>query len=349
MAIDAEMQSCLVKQGLDLQSVAAAGQEVKLRRMANIAQGGTSVDFTDTIHPDNIFIAERAAKIIGLAVGGIDFITPDITRSWKEVGGGFCEVNATPGLRVHWTGNKNRDVVTPIVDMLFPDGDDGRIPTAMIIGSGDRAAVCRILNRILSVEGHMVGAATSSNARSGDDILIDGDGTGILGAHTVLSDPLVTAAILEIPIDHRLDRGIYLEYADVVTFADISGEEDIAARIAVLERMLHASRKAIVLEVDDKLSRHLIPRIESTKLILCATDPDDPVITEHLMAGGRALVSRPDGEGENLSLLQNDGEELIARIPDVTLDPGLLLAVATAVGMSVPAATIATAVAARAE
>jgi cyanophycin synthetase len=340
MAVDAEMQSCLARQGLELQSVAAAGQSVKLRRMANIAQGGTSIDFTDTIHPDNICIAERAAKVIGLAVGGVDFITPDITRSWKEVGGGFCEVNATPGLRVHWVGNKNLDVVTPIVNMLFPDNTDGRIPTAMITGSHDRLVVCDVLTRILSADGQVVGTATSTAAKAGDNILIDGDATGILAAHTVLSDPTVTAAILEIALDNRLDQGLYLEYADAAVLTDIAKDGD---RVKA-EKVLQATRKAVILNVDDPASGELRGRFPVAKLILCAGSPDNSAVIEHLAAGGRALTYQADTEGGPMILRQGADEGIPIRLPDThgQLSPTvLLLAVAAAIGLSIPPAAIA--------
>ena len=69
-------------------------------------------------------MAERAVKAIGLDVGGVDFISPDITRSYQEVGGAIVEINAAPGFRMHLapTEGKPRDVAGPVIDMLFPRG-----------------------------------------------------------------------------------------------------------------------------------------------------------------------------------------------------------------------------------
>jgi cyanophycin synthetase len=38
---------------------------------ANLSTGGTSVDVTDMMHPENIFLAERISRVIGLDVRGI--------------------------------------------------------------------------------------------------------------------------------------------------------------------------------------------------------------------------------------------------------------------------------------
>jgi cyanophycin synthetase len=97
---------------------------VYLQPTANLSTGGTAVDVTDVIHPDNRVMAERAILALGLDVGGVDFITTDITRSYREVGGGICECNAAPGFRMHVAPSEGepRNVAGPVIDMLFPEG-----------------------------------------------------------------------------------------------------------------------------------------------------------------------------------------------------------------------------------
>ena len=77
---------------------------------------------TDVVHPDNRKMALRAAAASGLDAVGIDFITRDISRSYKEVGGAICELNAKPGLPMHLfpSEGKSRDVAGPIIDLLYP-------------------------------------------------------------------------------------------------------------------------------------------------------------------------------------------------------------------------------------
>lgn len=129
-----EVEACVVhflgRSGLTLQSVPHPGQRVMLRPTANLSTGGTAIDWTDEIHPDNAMVAQRAARIIGLDIAGIDFVCPDIRQSVLETGGGIIEVNAGPGLRMHLepSQGRRRNVARPVLELLFPKGTDGRVP-----------------------------------------------------------------------------------------------------------------------------------------------------------------------------------------------------------------------------
>ena len=97
LELDAQAQKMLERAGLTAASVPAPGQIVYLRSTANLSTGGTATDVTDVIHPDNREMAERAVRAIGLDVGGVDFLSKNITESYRSIGGGICEVNAAPG------------------------------------------------------------------------------------------------------------------------------------------------------------------------------------------------------------------------------------------------------------
>ena len=80
----------------DKTGLPAFGQALVDAGYTLLSTGGTAIDLTDVVHPDNREMAVRAAQAIGLDVAGVDFITPDITRSYRDVGGAICEVNAAP-------------------------------------------------------------------------------------------------------------------------------------------------------------------------------------------------------------------------------------------------------------
>jgi cyanophycin synthetase len=122
--VDAHVREVLERSQLTVDSVPEPGQTVVLRTTANLSTGGTAVDRTNEIHPDNAEIARRAAAIVGLDIAGIDFIAPDISRSVRETGGGIIELNAAPGFRMHLEPSVGppRDVARPVIEMLFPRG-----------------------------------------------------------------------------------------------------------------------------------------------------------------------------------------------------------------------------------
>src|SRR4029078_9245480 len=103
---------------------------VYLALTGNMSAVGISIDRTLEAHPENIEIAEEAARVIGLDIAGIDFIAPDITQPVRETGGAICEVNAAPGFRMHThpTVGDPQYIAKPVIDMLFPPGAPSPIP-----------------------------------------------------------------------------------------------------------------------------------------------------------------------------------------------------------------------------
>ena len=87
--------------GYNLETVPEKGEFILLKPTANLSTGGTSTDVTDKVHPVNIFLAERIAKIIGLDICGIDIMASDLQTPLFENGGAVLEVNAAPGFRMH--------------------------------------------------------------------------------------------------------------------------------------------------------------------------------------------------------------------------------------------------------
>jgi cyanophycin synthetase len=133
-------------QGFELDDVPPRGTMVKLTLTGNMSTGGISIDRTDEAHPDNVEIAEEAARVIGLDVAGIDFIAPDIAEPVRESGGGIVEVNAAPGFRMHTppTIGEPQYVAKPVVDLLFPPGTPSRIPIVAVTGTNGKTTTARM-------------------------------------------------------------------------------------------------------------------------------------------------------------------------------------------------------------
>jgi cyanophycin synthetase len=122
-------------QDATLDTVLHPGRTVTLRSNANISTGGTPTNVLDVVHPDVRAMAESIARNAGLNAIGIDYITPDISRSWRETAGAIIEFNAAPGLDVHVGSGVDAAALGSAIL-----GDVGRIPLAVVIASADDQA-----------------------------------------------------------------------------------------------------------------------------------------------------------------------------------------------------------------
>lgn len=123
LEIDPEMERYIKEQGYNLNSIPPKDQTIHLRRNANFTTGGEVEDVTDKIHPENKKTAVRAIKSLGLKLGGVDIITPDISKPMAKEGGKIIEINGIPGLWIHHFPHygKPRNPAGKILDYLFKD------------------------------------------------------------------------------------------------------------------------------------------------------------------------------------------------------------------------------------
>ena len=70
---------------------------LRVRRTANLHQGGTIHDVTAEVNPELCRVAVTAAEAIGIPVTGIDLLVPDVTEDEYV----FIEANERPGLANH--------------------------------------------------------------------------------------------------------------------------------------------------------------------------------------------------------------------------------------------------------
>lgn len=293
--LDEQALDCLKEQGLNPDSVPELDRFVWLRRTANISTGGTPVDVTHSVHKDNKILAERAARIIGLDIAGVDFICPDITKSWREVGGAICEVNAQPGFRVHWLAAPDRDINGEILDWLFKDKPN-RIPTAAITGTNGKSTVARMLHHIWRAAGKNAGVCTTQGVWIGDDLVSDENLSGYPGGQILLNDPSVEAAIIEMPRKGLLVFGHPCDYYDVAALINVQDDHIGVDGIQSLDQMallksqvIERARKAIVINADDEKCMAVANRSQAKSKILVARSNGNPHIHQHLQQGGECV------------------------------------------------------------
>lgn len=278
IVVDEELVERLREVGMSLDYVPAPGQTVVLKRHANLSVGGTAVDVTDLVHPETKKACERAATIVGLDVCGVDLVTSDIAA---PMDGGIVEVNAAPGLRMHVSPSEGRarEVGDAIVAHLFPSGEDGRIPICSVTGTNGKTTVTRLLAHVLQVAGEHVGMTTTDGVYSGGELVRRGDNTGPASARAVLSDPEVTAAVLETARGGILRRGLGYDWTDVGIVTNVTRDHVGQDGISDVEDLVWI--KSLVAE-----------RVrDGGTLVLNADDPE---------AGGMAELERVDVTRLNL-------------------------------------------------
>ncbi len=304
LSLDPEGLGLLAQQALSPQAVPAAGRFVQLRRTANISTGGTAEDVTDRVHPDNCRVAERAARLLGLDIGGVDFLCPDISRSWFDVGGAVCEVNAQPGLRVHWLGAPGRDINGEIVDWLFAGATSpGRIPVAAITGTNGKTTTARMLHHIWCVAGRRAGVCTTQGIWVGDNLVTPRNLSGFPGGVLLLTDPSVEAAVIEMPRKGLIVFGHPGDYYDVSALLNVQDDHLGVDGVDSLETMarlkagvLARTRKAVVVNAEDPLCLAMLAHAGTRRHVLVARDAASPALARQLAQGGEAVfISAHEG------------------------------------------------------
>ncbi|OIP78543.1 MAG: cyanophycin synthetase [Oscillatoriales cyanobacterium CG2_30_44_21] len=326
--IDRTSMDILAKQGFTLESVPPKGQVCYLKATANLSTGGVSVDRTDEIHPENIWLAERTARIIGLDIAGIDMVTEDISKPVRETDGAIVEVNAAPGFRMHTDPSigKSRNVAAPVIEMLFPAGAPTRVPIVAITGTNGKTTTTRLTAHIFKQTSKRVGYTTTDGIYIGECLVEKGDTTGPYSAQVILRDPTVEVAILETARGGILRSGLGFDGCDVgvvmnvqadhLGIGDIDTIEDLARLKSTVVKTALPSGFAI-LNAEDPLVVAMTKEVQS-QIAYFSMNPELPLIKSHVSQGGLAAVY----EDGYLTILKGDWKLRIEEAVNVPLTLG---------------------------
>ncbi len=298
--VDEQSLAMAAEKGFSLESIVPKGEVVYLKKTANLSTGGTSTDVTDLVHPYNVFMAERIARIIGLDICGIDIMAEDLSTPLNESGGAVLEVNAAPGFRMHISPAVGlaRNVAEPVIDMLYPPGSSSRIPIIAVSGTNGKTTTTRLMAHIVKTMGHKVGFTTTDGIYIQNRMMQEGDCTGPVSAEFVLRDPTVDFAVLETARGgiiraglgfHTCDIGIVTNIAaDHLGLKDIHTLEDLARVKAVVPESVMPEGYAI-LNADDDLVYKMREGL-ACNIALFSMDTDNPRVVEHCKKGGLAAI-----------------------------------------------------------
>jgi cyanophycin synthetase len=325
ITIDQFTQKMLEDVGYTLDTIPEKGERVILKPTANLSTGGTSSDVTEEVHPANIFMFERIARIIGLDICGIDVMATDLKTPVSENGGAILEVNAAPGFRMHIEPAEGigRNVAEPVVEMLFPRGSAGRIPIVAITGTNGKTTTTRLTAHIAKSAGKKVGYTTSDGIYIQNQLMMRGDCTGPVSSSFVLKDPTVDFAVLECARGGILKAGLAFQNCEVAIVTNVAADHIGLGGINSVEQM--AKVKAVVpetvfphgyavLNADDDLVYKMKDDLDCN-VALFSMDENNPRIREHSAEGGLSSVY----ENGYISIMKGSWKIRVMQVKDIPM------------------------------
>ncbi len=311
LELDAQANMMMTRVGYTADSVPKDGETVYLRSTANLSTGGTATDVTDVIHPDNRDMAVRAIRAIGLDVGGVDFLITNIAESYRNIGGGICEVNAAPGFRMHVAPSEGtpRDVAGPVIDMLFPQGSLARVPIAAVTGTNGKTTTARMLAHITKMAGFTPGLTTTDGVYIDGQRTVEGDMTGPVSARMVLSDPQIDIAILETARGGLVRAGMGVSEVNVGAVLNVQSDHlgmkgiDTLEQLAEVKRIVvEVAKDCAVLNADDPNVLKMSGYTDAKMICYVTLNPSHGLVREHIRAGGRACALEDGVNGQMITL-----------------------------------------------
>ncbi|MEA5516126.1 cyanophycin synthetase [Nodularia sp. UHCC 0506] len=326
--LDRNSYQLLERQGYTINSVPPKGVICYLRATANLSTGGSAIDRTDEIHPENVWLAQRIVKIIGLDIAGLDIVTTDISRPLREMDAVIVEVNAAPGFRMHVAPSQGtpRNVAGAVMDMLFPNQQSGLIPILSVTGTNGKTTTTRLLAHIYKQTGKVVGYTTTDGTYIGEYLVESGDNTGPQSAHVILEDPTVEVAVLETARGGILRSGLGFENANVGVVLNVAADHLGIGDIDTIDQL--ANLKSVVAEAvfpdgyavlnaDDHRVAAMAERTKAN-IAYFTMNPDSELVRQHVQKGGVAAVY----ENGYLSIVKGDWTHRIERAENIPLTMG---------------------------
>ncbi|MGQ2921342.1 MAG: cyanophycin synthetase [Hydrogenophaga sp.] len=295
------MRLLLERQGLSGEAVPAAGRKVLVQRNGNVA-----IDCTDDVHPEVAHAVALAARVVGLDVAGVDVVTQDISRPLQEQGGAVVEVNAGPGLLMHLkpaTG-LSRPVGRAIVDHLFDEGGNGRVPIVGVAGSRHGNAIARLVAWLLHLSGRQVGLACDEGLFLGNRKVDARPSAHWDAGQRLLMNRDVDAVVMQNGAAVILEDGMAYDRCAVGVVTDLDNvkglEQHDVHNVDQLYRVLRTQVDVVLPEGVAVLNADDARLVEMAELcdgdvIFYGRNPASPVLERHRAAGHRTVSIGGDG------------------------------------------------------
>ncbi|HEV6964704.1 MULTISPECIES: cyanophycin synthetase [Roseateles] len=337
---DAVVLLDLQRQGFSPEAVPPAGKSVLIQRNGNVA-----IDCTAEVHPEVAHAVSLAARTVGLDIAGVDLVTEDISKPLAETGGAIVEVNAGPGLLMHLkpAGGAPQPVGQAIIDHLFAEDENGRIPIVGVAGSRGGHQVTRLVAWLLHLNGRHVGLACRDGLFLGTRRVEKRNSARWDAAHRLLMNRGVNAVVVENDPASILRDGLAYDRCHVGVVTDLDGAEALAEfDVQEADQLYKVLRTQVDVVLSDGAAvlNAACPRLvdmaelSDGEVVFYAEDGELEALRHHRERGGRAVFLRGGAAVLAQGPAETPGaniEALLRRFGERATDASTLLAaVATA-------------------
>ncbi len=315
ITFDDELRDHLDSLGYGLDSIPAPGQLIAVRATGHVSRGGIPIDVTDLVHPDNRKVSEEAARAMGLEIAGVDFVSPDISRSYREIGGRIVEVNSRPGVGMHlWPREgTSRDMGVAILRHMFPDPASACVPFLLVAGDRGRGSVARFVDGMLRAKGLTVGLSLKQGAYINGRSLDVPEDKLQHAPNILLRQPLTQAVAAAVSLRHVAKHGLGLQKCDAVSLVSLDSEKISDEYEKGLAVLLKANRGRFIVSSKNRFARQALSSVDRSRIVLIAADSRDPEVSDHLAIGGAAVVRRWSNDMTGLQFaFVEAGEEVVS-------------------------------------
>jgi len=305
---------------MTLSSVPASGEVVTLRGEGTYYNGGEGVEVLEEVPAHFNTVALQAAAACGFQqMAGIDLVIGDLQRGVVSPNCTVTSVDPAPDLVSHSKLSEvnKQGIASKFLSLIFPPGQSPRIPVVSITGTNGKTTTTRMTAGILKASGLKVGLSCSDGIYLDDEVTLQGDEAGVLGANEVLCSREMEVAVLETARGSMANTGVAFDWVDVGACLNVAEDHLGSEGIETLDQMavhkrqvIERSSRAVVLNAEDSRCLAMREHASVKEVILFAYKPDHPAVMAHLEAGGCAVV---------VGAVDNTPTVVLKTTPDVTL------------------------------
>ena len=301
--------------GLAMDSVLESGIQLALRGGGSLSNGGSCEDVTAEMPLHFKELAIRVAEQTGLrTLAGVDLTIENISGN---AGKPNCVVNNVvpdPDLHMHAQLSDQPDNIgDELMIAFFPDGTPSRIPIVAVTGTNGKTTTCRMVKQILQAAGLKTGLACTDGVYLNNELVREGDSSGVSGAFDVFATPGMEAAVLETARGGMAHTGIAFDHCDVGACTNVASDHLGKEGIETVDEMAAHKRQVIertsgtaVLNADDPRCLAMRENTAAREMILVASSASHPAIKKHCQAGGKAIAVDTSTDISNVVLLTPD-------------------------------------------